>query len=469
VERIFGYTREELVGQNVSAIAAEPHRSRHPGYLERYRRTGERRIIGVGREVVGRKKDGTEFSVWLSVNEMQIEGRRVFVGLIQDVTARKRLEDETRQLAVFPETNPNIVARLRPDGESLYMNPVLRQLLADAGASAVAEALPAGYREIIGEVLERGVVVRNIEHACNGRTFSCQFTPAPDGESVYVFGQDITELTENRRRLQLAKEEAERANNAKSEFLASMSHELRTPLNAVIGFSDVLEEQHFGSLNEKQLEYVRDIEESGRHLLELINEILDLAKIEAESVVLDYERVDLAGLLRDSLTMIRDRTAAHAITLDVEIEPDISVEADARRLRQVQYNLLSNAAKFTPDGGRIRVSAHAMEDDAVVCVEDTGIGVDPALQEAIFEPFYQVRSDLSAKTPGTGLGLPLSRELVEMHGGRLWVESAGEGKGSQFCYTVPLRRHDGGPESGAAEAQGEGWEGKQDAAANSGD
>jgi signal transduction histidine kinase len=265
--------------------------------------------------------------------------------------------------------------------------------------------------------------------------------------------EDITKLLEYEAELKQAKESAESANRAKSDFLASMSHELRTPLNAIIGFSEVLKEKYFGPLTEKQEEYVTDILSSGKHLLELINDILDLSKIEAGKMTLELSSVRIADLVRQSLTMVREKAAKHGIALDLEIESaleEIQIPADERKLKQVLFNLLSNAVKFTPDGGAIRVAVrHRAGGDVVssaapgadlleISVSDTGIGVEPADQEKIFEPFYQVGQGQTNKPPGTGLGLSVSRELVELHGGILRVQSRGKNQGSTFLLTIPI-------------------------------
>jgi PAS domain S-box-containing protein len=265
--------------------------------------------------------------------------------------------------------------------------------------------------------------------------------------------EDITKLLEYEAELKQAKESAESANRAKSDFLASMSHELRTPLNAIIGFSEVLKEKYFGPLTEKQEEYVTDILSSGKHLLELINDILDLSKIEAGKMTLELSSVRIADLVRQSLTMVREKAAKHGIALDLEIDSaleEIQIPADERKLKQVLFNLLSNAVKFTPDGGAIRVAVrHRAGGDVVssaapgadlleISVSDTGIGVEPADQEKIFEPFYQVGQGQTNKPPGTGLGLSVSRELVELHGGILRVQSRGKNQGSTFLLTIPI-------------------------------
>ncbi len=225
------------------------------------------------------------------------------------------------------------------------------------------------------------------------------------------------------------------ASGHKSEFLASMSHELRTPLNAVIGFSDVLLERMFGELNQRQEEYVRDIRDSGRHLLDLINEILDLSKVEAGRMELEPAAVSLPELLEQGLALVRERAARQRLTIALDVGPGVGIVwADEVKLKQVVVNLVSNAVKFTPEGGRVDIAAAVAGDEVVVTVRDTGIGIAEADQERIFEAFQ--RGDRRASTEGTGLGLTLSKRFVELHGGRVWVESA-LGEGSLFGFAIP--------------------------------
>ncbi len=228
------------------------------------------------------------------------------------------------------------------------------------------------------------------------------------------------------------------ASQHKSEFLANMSHELRTPLNAVIGFSEVLLQRMFGDLNDKQDEYLKDIYASGQHLLSLINDILDLSKIEAGRMELAPAPFHLPSALENAVTLVKERAARHGITLELDLDPGLGeIVGDERKVKQVLLNLLSNAVKFTPQGGRISLKA-AQKDGAVeVAVTDTGIGIAPEDQAAIFEEFRQVGSDETRKQEGTGLGLTLAKKFVELHGGRIWVESE-LGRGSTFTFTLPV-------------------------------
>ncbi|HZN53068.1 MAG TPA: GAF domain-containing protein, partial [Methylomirabilota bacterium] len=228
------------------------------------------------------------------------------------------------------------------------------------------------------------------------------------------------------------------ASQHKSEFLANMSHELRTPLNAIIGFSEVLAEKMFGELNEKQEEYSKDIHASGQHLLSLINDILDLSKIEAGRMELELSDFHLPTALDSALTLVRERAGRRSIALHLSIDEQLGqIQADERKARQVVLNLLSNAIKFTPEGGRIEVKAEPRDGSVEVSVADTGVSIAPEDQEAVFEEFRQVGT-ADKKVEGTGLGLTLCRKFVELHGGRIWVKSQ-VGVGSTFTFTIPVR------------------------------
>jgi signal transduction histidine kinase len=242
------------------------------------------------------------------------------------------------------------------------------------------------------------------------------------------------------REIQDKSRQLEVANQHKSEFLANMSHELRTPLNAIIGFSEVLLERLFGDLNEKQDDYLKDIHSSGRHLLNLINDILDLSKVEAGRMELDLSTFDLPTAIANAMTLIRERAQNHGIAIAQDVAQELGdIVADERKFKQILLNLLSNAVKFTPDGGRIEVKARSTGDNLIVAVHDTGIGIAPEDQETVFEEFRQVGRNYTSKQEGTGLGLALTRRFVELHGGRISVDSK-PGEGSTFTFTLPLKR-----------------------------
>jgi signal transduction histidine kinase len=228
------------------------------------------------------------------------------------------------------------------------------------------------------------------------------------------------------------------ANQHKSEFLANMSHELRTPLNAVIGFSEVLQQGMVGELNDKQGEYVSYIHTSGSHLLSLINDILDLSKVEAGRMELELTSFNVPLAIDNALTLVKERATRHGLTLDCTLDPALAeINADERKFKQVMLNLLSNAVKFTPEGGGITVAARPVNDTVEVSVTDTGIGIAPEDCDAVFEEFRQVGGHSDAKAQGTGLGLALTKKFIELHGGRIWLTST-PGKGSTFSFTLPV-------------------------------
>jgi len=260
-------------------------------------------------------------------------------------------------------------------------------------------------------------------------------------DELKQLNEDLEQRVDQRtEELKIARDRADAANRAKSDFVANLSHDLRTPLTSITGFSEALKEKYFGRLNKKQVDYIKYIQDNSRHMISLIDQIVDLEKIETGKTEIEISNVRIKKLLENSVSMIKDKAADHNITIDFQLAPDIDeleVQADELKLRQVVINLLSNAVTFTPDGGRVIVKAQLADKQLIVEVTDTGIGIVPENQEKVFEDFFQVKSELKGKTPGLGLGLGLSQRLVEMHGGKIWVESEGEGRGSRFIFTIP--------------------------------
>jgi signal transduction histidine kinase len=321
-----------------------------------------------------------------------------------------------RRVVHFPDTNaPDVPARAREGCRILGIRSVMFAplLWESRGLGAIFVG-----REHVGPFSEKEMALL--------KTFADQAVIAIQNARLF-------------REIQEKSAQLEIANKHKSDFLANMSHELRTPLNAIIGFSEVLIDKMFGELNAKQLDYLKDIHDSGRHLLSLINDILDLSKIEAGRMDLEISSFHLPSALTNAMTLVRERAQRHGIALKLDVDPRLGeFQADERKFKQIVVNLLSNAVKFTPDGGRVDVKARLDTTSVEIAVKDTGIGIAPEDQAAVFEEFKQVGRDYTKKAEGTGLGLALTKRFVELHGGSIGVESA-LGKGSTFTVSFPLR------------------------------
>lgn len=506
-EKIFGYTAEEAMGKELHTFLV-PER-----YYEAYRKgfsifkeTGQGAAVGKTLELQAVRKDGAEFPVELSLSTIKMHGQWHATGILRDITERKRaedvLKDEREKLIKIFEAMEDGVYIVDQNYDIQYINLLLEKefgpwkgkkcYLYFHGRTEVCPWCP-------NERVFAGETVRWEWYSFkNGKTYDLLDTPvkAADGSvwKLEIF-RDITELKKMEQQLKeytghledmvmvrtkdledanielqvinkeldLRKAQAETANRAKSDFLANMSHELRTPLNSIIGFAEILQRNIAGELNEVQKENVGYILGSGRHLLSLINDILDLSKVEAGKLELELNRFQIKDILNTSLIMLKEKVYKHNITMDLQIAPDadIEIEADMRKLKQIIFNLLSNAVKFTPDGGSVSVQARKVQSSEFVVkkkiselktqnyeldgnfieisVADTGIGVKLEDMEKIFTPFQQIESVYTKKYEGTGLGLSLARKLVELHGGSIWVESE-FGKGSVFTFVIPIKQ-----------------------------
>lgn len=350
-EEMFGYTRDELLGERIEILVPAARRGAHEHHRAGYAKHPATRPMGAKLPLEGMRKDGSSFPVEISLSPVgEGNGFRV-TAIIRDVTERKQAEEHLRSV-----------------------------------------------RENYTKELEE----RN--------------------------------------------QEIERANRLKSEFLASMSHELRTPLHTIIGFSELLGEELQGSLNDKQKRFVSHIHKDSLHLLELINDILDLSKIESGRLSLRPEAFDLSAVIHESVASVRPLAEGKKLKIEAAINAPTALMADRLRVKQVLVNLLSNAVKFTPDNGRITVDARETGDRVSITVTDNGIGIPREEQQAIFDKFHQVSATTKGVREGTGLGLAITKHLVEQHGGTIAVDST-PGRGSRFTFTIPLR-----PAAGTAEA-----------------
>jgi signal transduction histidine kinase len=362
------------------------------------------------------------------------------VATCDGVEAWQRLQaDNPPQLAILDWMMPGqdgieICRKIRqtPALQSMY----LILLTARGKPEEIIEGLEAGADDYI---------IKPFDHAALRARLGVGLRVVALQSNLQAYSHNLEQKVWERTR------ELEAANRTKSEFLASMSHELRTPLNAVIGFAEVLLEKYFGPLTGRQEGYVKDILDSGQHLLKLIDNILDIINIESGLAELELGEFSIANVLKNSSLLLQRQMSNRGIHMETDIAADISLMVgDERKIKQVLYHLLSNAVKFTPEGGEIRLTAAMVDDDVLtrmcpdqpqfiqITVQDTGIGIAPENQPKIFDPFYQVQGGITDKTPGTGLGLSLCKELVEMHGGMLWVESEGEGFGSRFRFVLPV-------------------------------
>ena len=347
-EKMFGYGREELLGQLIEVLVPESLRHRHHEHRDHYAEHPVTRPMGIGLELFAQRKDGSQFPVEISLSPIRsAQGSRV-ITIVRDITSRKQAEAQ--------------------------INAIHQQFAA--------------------------------------------------------------ELAATNQQLELRNREVERANRLKSEFLASMSHELRTPLHTIIGFADLLAEELKGALNPDQKRFVGHIQQDSRHLLALINDILDLSKIESGRLELHPELFKAADAIEETITGLRSLAENKQILISEALDTNLTITADRLRFKEIFYNLVSNAIKFTPDKGRIAVECRAEPDATYFAVTDTGVGIQLAEQQAIFDKFYQLGSTTRGVREGTGLGLAITKSLVEMHGGRIWVEST-PGAGSRFQFLIP--------------------------------
>jgi signal transduction histidine kinase len=365
--------------------------------------------------------------------------RQNYENVVEAISEGLALFDADDRLVLFNKKYQRIHQKL---GRVIHIGARFKEIARAAAAQGVVVGAPERVEEWLRERMERhrnpGEPVEQLLDT--GRWLLVNERKMPDGGTVSV-RTDITDLKLREIALKESETQAALANHAKSEFLANMSHELRTPLNAVIGFSEAMETGIFGDVTEKQRDCLRDIHAAGTHLLDLINEILDLSKIESGKIELREDWVAMDGVIESCLRLIRPHADEAGVTLDTALmKAPLSLWADEQRLKQVLLNLLSNAVKFTPTGGRVTICLNMERGHGIeLRVIDNGIGMRPEDTQKALEPFYQVESALSRSNHGTGLGLPLSKRLVECHGGTLDIESE-LGNGTTVVVRLPMNR-----------------------------
>lgn len=460
-ERVLGFTPAELMSR---------HRMQYIHPHDRERTTAEFVRLQEGESAIAfenryRCKDGTY--KWLLWNAVCVLEKKLIYAVARDITARKAMEENLRA----SEERYRKLFELNPQPAWIYDRATLGFLAVNRAAVAgygysrdeflrmtideirPAEDVPAVHERVssLRDDTSREGVWRHLRN--DGSLIQVEITSywlTFDGrETDFVIAEDITERTRVQqerakftasletanRELEIRNREVERATNLKSKFLASMSHELRTPLNAIVGFSDLLSEESPGPLNPKQKRFVNHIKQGSAHLLQLINDILDLSKIEAGLLELHGEEFAVKDALPEVLSTIRPLAMVKNVQIEEKIESDVSVHADRIRFKQILYNLLSNAVKFTPRDGRIDLACAKQKHFVSISVTDNGVGIRPQDQAMVFEEFRQVEGDKAQQ--GTGLGLAITKRLVEQHGGKISLTSE-PGKGSCFSFTLPV-------------------------------
>lgn len=464
-ERMFAYSGDQVIGRNVSMLMPAPYAEQHDGYLARFLQTGEARVIGNGRTVAGRRASGETFEMHLSVSQLNLPQGRFFVGAVRDVSQRVRAEKELRtsqeRLRMSQKFAKMGTWDWHIDSDELYWSEQMFDLygIVNDGEELRHERV---YDWALPEDL---IIVQDAIRGClrDGGYFKCEYrVRKADGDVCWVreqgnvlrddqggavrmlgVTQDISGAKAYEEELKAAREAADNANRAKSDFLSRMSHELRTPLNAILGFAQLLEMSNKHPLAERQKRQVDQIVGAGHHLMNLINEVLDLARIEAGRLTMAIEPTNMQPIMEECIALTENAAAEKKLSLFAGPPPKNLILADRMRVKQVLINLLSNAVKYNKPGGMVRLEVvEENADMAAFRVVDNGKGISAQKQSLIFTPFERLGEE-NHGVEGTGIGLTLSKQLVEMMDGEIGFNSKPDA-GSVFWVRLPIARREDG-------------------------